>query len=353
MESVLLHYQETFGKEAVFSLQYGKRWGKQQIVITVKGASSTPFQGEEDDLDLTLHNMLASMGLAPTWLYARGCNTITLSIAKPKHSPVIDLVIAAGAAVVCGILILGKTTSSFSVLMEQANLIVSLIIGWIGALVPAFIFITLFQMILTNQFSTVFESYKWVIAMLVSCVLIMVAYSILVWAKTKVSLPVLIKKLIPTFLIAITTSSSAAAFSTNVDTCENKLGIDTKIIHFGIPLGQVVFMPGAGALFFTAALCMSATYGVAITPMWICVTGIVVVVLSIAAPPIPGGALTCYTILFTQIGLPTEAIAIALVVNMVLEFLATATNLYSLQCDLVLLADSLGMLDKEILRRAD
>lgn len=58
------------------------------------------------------------------------------------------------------------------------------------------------------------------------------------------------KKVAPTFLIGLSTASSAAAYSTNVECCEKQLGIDRQIINFGIPLGQVVFMPGAAVNLF-------------------------------------------------------------------------------------------------------
>ena len=73
--------------------------------------------------------------------------------------------------------------------------------------------------------------------------------------------------------------------------------------------------------------------------------------LAFAAPPIPGGTLTCYTILFLQLGIPAQAVSIVISLNLVLEFLATASNLFCLQSEMVLLADRLDMLDKRVLHK--
>lgn len=48
------------------------------------------------------------------------------------------------------------------------------------------------------------------------------------------------------------------------------------------------------------------------------------IVLAVAAPPIPGGALTCYTILFVQLKIPMEVMAVTIALNVILEFATTA-----------------------------
>lgn len=69
-----------------------------------------------------------------------------------------------------------------------------------------------------------------------------------------------------------------------------------------------------------------------------------------AAPPIPGGALACYTIFFMQLGIPLEGLALAIAMNVVFDFIATAFNMTCLQLQLTALADRLGMLDVKSLR---
>ena len=162
---------------------------------------------------------------------------------------------------------------------------------------------------------------------------------------------VLLKKLIPTFVIGITTASSMAAFSTNVDTCHHQLGIDKKLINIGLPLGQVLFMPGALIIFLAAAIGMAEAYSVAMTPVWLVTLVIIAVVLAIAAPPVPGAAITVYTILFMQLNISTEAIAVIVALNIILEFVATAVNLFCLQTEMILLSGKLNKLDEETLRK--
>ena len=76
---------------------------------------------------------------------------------------------------------------------------------------------------------------------------------------------VFLKKVFPVFLIGLTTASSAAAFLENRKVCEEKLGIDKKIVNIGVPLGQVIFMPGFSVLYFVMGICMAEIYGVKIS----------------------------------------------------------------------------------------
>ena len=257
-------------------------------------------------------------------------------------------------AVLLGVamLVMGSKTAVVASFVEQANYLIQLIMGVVSSLIPFFVFGSILNMILSDNFSALVESYKLIPLMILGDVLVLVIYIAMLCIKHKVSPTVLIKKLFPTFLIGLTTASSAAAFATNVECCEKDLGIDKKIINFGIPLGQVVFMPGAAILFLAAGLCMAEVYGIAISPSWLITALLIIVVLAVAAPPVPGGALTCYTILFLQLNIPAEAIAIVIALNVVLEFVATAVNLSCLQMELVELSASLDMLDREKLLKA-
>ena len=110
-------------------------------------------------------------------------------------------------------------------------------------------------------------------------------------------------------------------------------------------------MMGASMMFMAASLCMAEIYNISISPSWILTALIISVVLAIAAPPIPGGGLTCYTMLFVQLNIPAEAIPLMIALNVITEFLGTAVNIMCLQMDLVELAGDLNMLDYDTLRK--
>ncbi|HJK53315.1 MAG TPA: hypothetical protein O0X12_03815, partial [Methanocorpusculum sp.] len=58
----------------------------------------------------------------------------------------------------------------------------------------------------------------------------------------------------------------------------------------------------------------------------------------------------CYSILFLQLGIPIEALGIAVVLEILLDFLSTALNMLAVPIDMVQVAAKLDMLDEEKLK---
>lgn len=259
-------------------------------------------------------------------------------------------IIFLGAAVGIALLILGDRVSATCTVIEQMNEVVQLLMEAIGSMIPLFVFFSLFGLMGSDFNSEMTGIFKALAIAFIGCPLVSLVFMVVLSIRYKLNFKILMKKLLPTFVIGITTASSAAAFATNLETCEKKLGIPETLSHFAVPLGQVIFKPAVVVGFSTICLCMAENYRVSITPAWLVTMMIVVGLLSMAAPPIPGGALTCYTVMFMQLGIPVEAVALAVAINSLVDFIMTANNLTCLQIETVLVSGKLKMLDKECLR---
>ena len=260
---------------------------------------------------------------------------------------IILMAIAVGIA----LLILGKQTEYVAQTIEQINYIIQFLMELISKLVPSFIFIVLVQMIWSGTLTSVVTAWRPMLVFLVIGTVITAA--LLLWAGiSSGTSPILIlKKCLPTFIIATTTASSVASFGHCVNTCENKLGINNSVSSFGIPLGIVMFPPATSLYFMLICLYAAEAYQVECSVTWFVLAIFSVTVLAIASPPIPGGTLTCYTIIFSQLGLPEEALVVALALDVLFDFLATGLNILCLQLNLVIQAKRMGLLDTAILHR--
>ncbi len=256
-------------------------------------------------------------------------------------------IIFLGSAVGIALLILGDRVSATRAVIEQMNEVVSLLMEALTSLIPFFVFLSLFSMMGSGISKDMAGILRVIVLTFVFAPLVSLVFITVLSIRYRVKFTLLLKKLLPTFLIGVSTVSSAAAFATNMETCEKKLGIDPVLSHFAVPLGQVIFKPGALVGFPLVCLAMAEIYSVPITPVWIVTMVIVVALLSMAAPPIPGGALTCYTVMFSQLSIPLEAVAIAVAVNSIIDFIMTANNLTCLQTETAMTAVSFGMLDKD------
>ncbi len=257
-----------------------------------------------------------------------------------------------GICVGAALLILGDRVSAAQTTLLQVNEAVQFLMSVLGKIIPLFVFLCLFNLILSDFDSGISSLFKVFVITVPVCFILTLFYVFVAAVKLKVGPTILIRKMLPTFLIALTTASSAAALATNLETCVKELGIPKKVADFGIPLGQVLYKPGFVVGLFSLALCMAESYGIPITPMFLFMSVLTTGLLSMALPPIPGGALSVFTVMFAQLGIPAEALALAVAANGILDFFMTAAGVACLQVQVTLAADSVGMLDEKKLQRS-
>jgi len=256
-------------------------------------------------------------------------------------------------ATAIGIVLLMKSNQCQQLIqcIGQTNSVVQHLVTWISSLIPVLIFVSILKHFWLGDLAAITQ--LWKPFLLFSCITLGFLLCILLYTslRLKVSFPLLIKKMFPTFLIGLSTASSAAAYSTNTDCCQFKLGIDSSLTKFGTSVGIVIYMPSTVfSLLVVSAYC-AYCYNVEISIFWLVMAVCISAILAIAAPPIPGGALTCFTVLFLQLGIPTEALVLAMTLDMLIDFVSTACNQTYLQAALIVQGKQLDMLDIETLRR--
>ena len=256
-------------------------------------------------------------------------------------------------AVLFGIamLMLSSKASGVFTTIEQLSSLVQAVMGILLEALPFALFVIFTNMIVSGTIVELIGSYKMILLIFLLVVVYLAAMVLWISLRKKLSPLLLIKKALPTFLVALTTASSAAAFSTNIKDANKKLGIDKNLVDFGIPLGQVLFKMSEFAMFIPIVLTFAESYGIAITPVWLVLAYITVWLISFAVPPVAGGAIMGFTVVFSQLGIPMEAMAIAIALNAITDFPLTAMNVTGWQLTMIDVADSLGSLDKETLRK--
>ena len=250
-------------------------------------------------------------------------------------------------------LVLSTGVNKIFSLVEQIGYIVQTIMSGLSSLLPILIFFLFTGMIAGGIFSTRINPLKMVVVVGVLFVVFYVVNILRIAIVKKISPVLLFKKALPTLIIALTTASSAAAFGTSVRDAEREFGIDKRIANFGIPLGQVLFKPADVAILIAMELAMAEVYGIPITSSFIMTALITNLLLSFSVPPVPGGAVMCYTISLATLGIPMEAMGVILALDVITDFPATACNVSSCQLTLIEVADSLNMLNKEKLHKTN
>ena len=158
------------------------------------------------------------------------------------------------------------------------------------------------------------------------------------------------KKLFPSFFICITTASTISAFNQTIQDSIHEFGVDENLVKVVHPIRAIVYMPAVLIELIVIIFSMAQIYEIEIGIPWIIIGMLVSTLLTIAVPPIPGGATMLFGIIFSQMGIPTEAMVFAVTCNTFYDFLMTAVNSSVGMLEYVLQADKLNMLDKEVLR---
>ncbi|MCR5815163.1 MAG: dicarboxylate/amino acid:cation symporter [Desulfovibrio sp.] len=126
-------------------------------------------------------------------------------------------------------------------------------------------------------------------------------------------------------IIAFTTCSSAAALSSNMLSVQ-KMGASKTVSSFSIPLGNTINMDGAAIYMGVAAIFAAEIYGIPM-PLDKQLTVLLLAVLaSIGSMGVPGAALVMITMVFTQVGIPLEAVALVAGVDRIMDMARTTIN---------------------------
>lgn len=251
----------------------------------------------------------------------------------------------------CGValLILGERAGGLSDVIRQAEDMVSLLMRGINRLIPLFVFLTFYGLTVTSDASKLGGAVKILILVVVLCLLLALVFTIVVCVRCHVSMGTLLRKTLPVFLVAFSTASSAASFPLRLEICEKHLGIAGQAARFSVSLAQTLFKPTGCIIYSVSALCVAAAYDLPITPLWLVLLVLVSAVLTIATPPVAGGTNMAYSALFLQLGIPAEGMVLVLAAEPILDFLLTAVNSHTQVMLIVLTADNLKLLDREML----
>lgn len=231
-----------------------------------------------------------------------------------------------GMAIGVAILALGDTTKPLGKFFNQMFSVALYIMEFIEKLLPIFISIVIMQFAWSSEIGEIAGMWKLFVIVVLMCFVIMTIAIIYTSIKNKINPTELIKKIMPTFLLALSTASSAAVHGTCVECCEGKLGINKKLSTFGVSFATGVYKPATAILYFITSLYLAEQYKIDVSIMWLITAFVISYIMSIATPPVAGGTTIAYTILFLQLGIPTKVLAVVLALNIVFEFIITATD---------------------------
>ncbi len=242
---------------------------------------------------------------------------------------------------------LGKRSSSVAKAVGETSYIVNFIMELINKLVPAFIVLVIVKIIWSSGYSQIGHIWKLFLCVVAAELLCCLVLTLICSIRYRVRPVMIFGKLYDVFFVALSTASSAASFSYLVKSCTDEFGIDESIVRFGVPLGIVMNKLASAINGVLVVLYFAGTNNIDCSISWIIMTVILCSIVAVAIPPVPGGGVIGYSILFSQMGLPESCLGIALTLEMFTEFVITAANVYSIPFALHGVASRFSMVDSE------
>lgn len=256
-------------------------------------------------------------------------------------------------AVISGIMLLalGEKMNGVLDLVGQLNRFFLALIQEIVRYMPLVVFISVFNMAVNSDFASMLSVYKYPLLCFLCGGIVVLTEVLRTAVSQKMPFSRLLKKTATGPLIALTSSSASAAFSQVLKDCKKELGVDRRLTDVSVPLGQMLFRPNMGFQLLFGCLCFAEIFGVPVTAAGFATTVLSALLLAVAAPPVAGSTIPCFEIMLVQLGVPLEAISIALAFNVIVTPVNLSVQYFCLETETVETADKLRMLDKETLRR--
>lgn len=219
-----------------------------------------------------------------------------------------------------------------SIVMRYAPIGVFGLISFTVAQHGIAVLLPLFKLLLTSFFATAF------------LVIVILTPMVAIFAKTGPAK--FFKGIFEPWLIAFTTCSSAAALPANL-VAARKLGASKAVSYFSIPLGNTINMNGTAVYMGVCAVFAAEVYGLHLTMADQATVVLMGVLAAVGTAGVPGAGLIMTTIVFTQVGIPLEAVALIAGIDRFLDMIRTSINVVGDVASALVVTNLEGDLNKE------
>ena len=388
VEEALLRCQDEFGEAQDFELYMKKWFSAPKVIIRLKGKPFNPLEDTQDDSIFSseiMRNLLQYDAAGTVYRYENGHNELVAFSTrerKPLKIPGGAITVAIVLAIICSFLANFLEPSTHEILINDVvapilstlmQLIITVMVFMmffsivssicaienstmlsnIGKTVLSrffllAIFLCIFKTLSTNSLADFLIVWKLIAADFIAYVAVILAMLLYMSLTTRTNLRDFLKTISSAVVIALTTSSSLAAFPKNLDLAEKNLHIEEKSCAFWLPIALVMFAPSTLIEIVIAAFYVMSITGNTISIMQLLVIAFLAIQLSIATPKVAGGMAASFGILLTQLGLPTDMLGLLMVASVLTDNIFSAFNVLAHDCELMSVAHKMSFINSEV-----
>ncbi len=154
-----------------------------------------------------------------------------------------------------------------------------------------------------------------------------VVYMLLLAVFARLNPITFIRKFWSVMVFAFSTATSNATIPLNMETLDQRMGVDRKISSFTIPLGATINMDGTAIMQGCAVVFTAQLFGMQLGIVEYLTVIATATLASIGTAGVPSVGLITLSMVFNSIGLPLEGIALIMGIDRILDMCRTAVNI--------------------------
>ena len=277
-------------------------------------------------------------------------NLIPEDIFSPTIASRAEQLIILGFIIGNMLLAIGSRTHRIIELVDEANNLGNLAVEWVSRVTPVFIVL----MVTVELWGTADQALLRLLPPAAAFLAAMLAFLLIhtAWSSIRYHIPfsLLVKKLAPSYWIAMRNASVSASYGASETCCIRKLGVPAELASYALPRGLTIYVPASIFEMAFFALYIAKTDGMTVSTSWFLKALIMVVGVAVATPPVTGIGVLNFLCLLTALNISKEALTTFLVIDTLMSFVIPPVNQLLLQLKLVRSAHQQGVLNTEILQ---
>ena len=296
-----------------------------------------PYTGEIQNIDFGNSILELIIDIVPTNIVAPFSDTNAMQL----------LFIAFLGGIVLGGT--GRYTAELRTAADALDSFFSATAGIVSNMIPVMTFFTTILCVAYFGFESLSIGLEVLGVTVLGFVIMLASYMVLVFAS-RLNPITFLRKYAPSARSTFLGGSSIDAIPENMRACEKKFGVSPKVYSFSIPFGAIGNLDGNCVYLTIAGLYMARIYGVSFFGRELLSIILVVVILSVGAPIVPGSVMVTLTMLMNTMGLSPVGISFIIGINVIIEMLLTVCNTIGDVAITLVVARTEGLLDLNIYR---
>ena len=169
-------------------------------------------------------------------------------------------------------------------------------------------------------------------------IILFILYPLIIRLFSKISYGTFFKTMQPVFLMAFSTSSSAATLPLTMERVSNGFNIKKEISDFVLSLGTTINMDGTALYQSIAAVFIAQATGIELTIGQLIIIALTATLSAVGAAGIPGAGMITLIIVLDAINVPIEAIALIMAPDRLIDMFRTVINVAGDACGAIVVS---------------